>query len=395
MRFEHGSSTGPETARVTSVHPLETTTHCLAVDSRLQAAVHRPVLSDRRAIIRAMADGPEESHQRRRARLEACCLAPMLAATEGGMVRCCWGYCRDRLCPTCQRLRGRDLARKCEAAISRMDAPRLLTLTLAHRPDGLGSELRRLGEAFRKLRRLDGWKRRVRGGAWSIEVTWSERTESWHAHLHVIVDGEFFPQRVLSEMWRDVTGDSYIVDVRAISSRARAAKYVATYVAKPAGLAQWPGSRIREFATATVSRRLYGTFGSVKNAAQDDDSLGESKQPVRLLCSLARVNSFARAGDAEARQARELILRMHLCDIAISRDQRAPLHRCQPPIQDWEVQRLTALLDAIRLRDKPLVERQPGMERRDPTAVLTPDRRVQLQLQWCGGLRPAFAGSDT
>lgn len=52
-------------------------------------------------------------------------------------------------------------------------------------------------------------------------------------HVHAIVYGRYVSQRQLSAAWLKLTGDSAIVDIRAIRSPKTATKYVLKYVCKP------------------------------------------------------------------------------------------------------------------------------------------------------------------
>ena len=54
-------------------------------------------------------------------------------------------------------------------------------------------------------------------------------------HIHIVYEGDYLPQHELSEVWADITGDSYVVDIRGTPngmSRDRAANYVTKYITK-------------------------------------------------------------------------------------------------------------------------------------------------------------------
>jgi hypothetical protein len=60
---------------------------------------------------------------------------------------------------------------------------------------------------------LDG----VVGAVWSYEVKRGDNSGQWHPHLHMIALAEVEPsQERLSREWHQITGDSFIVDVRPI-----------------------------------------------------------------------------------------------------------------------------------------------------------------------------------
>ena len=61
---------------------------------------------------------------------------------------------------------------------------------------------------------LDG----VEGAVWSYEIKRGQGSGLWHPHLHMIALAEVEPDaEMLSREWHEITGDSFIVDVRPIS----------------------------------------------------------------------------------------------------------------------------------------------------------------------------------
>ena len=66
----------------------------------------------------------------------------------------------------------------------------------------------------------------------------------WPNHIHLIVDCDYIPQHELSESWRNASGDSFIVDIRAITDgtgRRRAINYLSKYLGKSQG---WDDSNL-------------------------------------------------------------------------------------------------------------------------------------------------------
>lgn len=137
--------------------------------------------------------------------------------------------CRKHLlCPVCAIRRG---AKSLAAYLQRWDAiklanphlvPYLVTLTVKDGEDlgeRFGHLKRSLQELFKHKSRgrgcsLDG----VAGAVWSYEVKRGKNSGSWHPHLHMIALAESMPDAVaLSAEWHNITGDSFIVDVRPIS----------------------------------------------------------------------------------------------------------------------------------------------------------------------------------
>lgn len=132
------------------------------------------------------------------------------------------------LCPLCAIRRG---SKALKAYLDRWEViqgektalrPFLVTLTVRN-GDDLAERFRHLHAGQREL-----WKRRQRGrgsvldgvvgAVWSYEVKRGQNSGDWHPHLHMIALAEVEPsQERLSREWHDITGDSFVVDVRPIT----------------------------------------------------------------------------------------------------------------------------------------------------------------------------------
>lgn len=141
-------------------------------------------------------------------------------------------FCKVHLlCPLCAIRRGSKalsayLPRYEAVRASRPDlVPFLVTLTVKDGPD-LQERFAHLHLAMREL-----WKRRARGrgsavdcieaGVWSYEVKRGSGSGEWHPHLHMVALASIQPdKRVLSLEWKQITGDSLVVDVRPIDQEA-------------------------------------------------------------------------------------------------------------------------------------------------------------------------------
>jgi plasmid rolling circle replication initiator protein Rep len=141
-------------------------------------------------------------------------------------------FCKVHLlCPLCAIRRGSKalsayLPRYEAVRASRADlVPFLVTLTVKDGPD-LAERFEHLHTSMREL-----WKRRARGrgsavddieaGVWSYEVKKGKGSGEWHPHLHMVALAARAPdQAYLAREWKDITGDSFIVDVRPIDQAA-------------------------------------------------------------------------------------------------------------------------------------------------------------------------------
>lgn len=143
-----------------------------------------------------------------------------------------------------------------------------------------------------------------------VEITRNQATKRWHTHLHLIVDGEFIHQKRLSAAWLKATGDSDIVDIRAVHDRKKVANYVAEYVAKPQALHTWEAESILEFAGHMHGRRMVATFGkfhatNIDPVEKEPESVG--KKYVGDTVSLAE---RAAKGNVRARRACEILYKL-------------------------------------------------------------------------------------
>lgn len=287
--------------------------HPLASDNLPQVRLHRGRNQARRNLIRSLlthADADpaprsiDDPHPARKlaGQLTACGRFPVLTQAQGtGRICKHLACCRSRICPTCGPRRADQLRGRVERSVQQIDDARLLTLTLRSTDEPLAASLQRLREAWTKLRRRKAWKAHVRGGVSVVEVTYNARTDRWHPHLHVVLDGVYWQQKAIAAAWLDATGDSWIVDIRRVPSRRALVAYVAKYVAKASQLGRCPDRRRAEHALAMRGVRLCQPFGSLhgsmpKDSPPDDEPGHDALIPVEpLVCD-------AEAGDRRARQ---------------------------------------------------------------------------------------------
>lgn len=141
------------------------------------------------------------------------------------------------LCPFCaMRRSGKFIAKnlpKVEQVVTenRSRIPALVTFTVKNGPNLL-ERFNHLRRAHRRLnrRRLDHINKgqkftewaKVAGGITSYEFTKKDEGD-WHPHIHALVMlDDFIDQAKLSQEWQDITGDSFIVDIRRIKGKPNA-----------------------------------------------------------------------------------------------------------------------------------------------------------------------------
>ena len=195
-------------------------------------------------------------------------------------------------------------------AAATLDSPRFLTLTMPAVDAPLREQLRGMRQALARLRRAPAWTSRVRGGLYSVQITRNTRTGKWHPHLHCIIDGEYFPHDEIREAWRFALNctagpwsiaatDPLIVDIRAIPSREKAARYIARYVCSPNDIASWGNEAILEYANAVKGMRMLTLFGSLHGMSVADADNEETSEQGEFVTTLECIERDARAGDDE------------------------------------------------------------------------------------------------
>lgn len=181
---------------------------------------------------------------------------------ETGNVKVIANACRLRWCPICAEARRMQIKHAVSDWIKTLKKPKFLTLTVKHADIPLAPQIDRLYKQFRVFRTHKFLKQKVRGGVWFFQVKRSSKTQEWHPHLHVILDSDYIDKIALSTEWNLTTGDSFIVDIRAISDPGKVADYVSRYAASPCKMSDFSEDDGMEIATVLHGKRLCGRFGS-------------------------------------------------------------------------------------------------------------------------------------
>jgi len=141
----------------------------------------------------------------------------------------------DYFCPSCAKQWRNKTFKRYFKAVSFFKKPKFLTLTLKKTPSATRStdRLKKLWEMKKYL-----FKRLKERG---YPVTkWVGVIEPPN-HIHMIVDCGYIPRDEISELWEEITGDSYIVDIRQINVQGdirKVAAYITKYISKASS---WEG----------------------------------------------------------------------------------------------------------------------------------------------------------
>lgn len=172
---------------------------------------------DRRVVARVAKELRRRKFTRQAERIEGCgrilgvrhcldCAHDQVVATRCGM----W-----QLCPMCCRRRGRiqaaELTRHIELVPKKAGfAWRMITLPIKTNRDHLAA-VRRIGKNFAQL-----WRSYLKRPGAAAFRSLEFGSLKGNVHLHCIYYGPYLEQAELSRRWHQVTGDSYVTDIRLI-----------------------------------------------------------------------------------------------------------------------------------------------------------------------------------
>lgn len=186
---------------------------------------------------------------------------------------------------------------------------RFYTLTLKHSTRPLADQLEHLAAAWRAFRHTPQYKAHIAGGIATLELKYST-TKGWHPHIHIVAEGDFWPQADLSRVWLNCTGDSFIVHVRDIGGMEAdaqahaAATYATKYVTKAVdGSVYAITDRLQEAMRALAGRRVFDKLGNWRTLELiEDETDKEETDDATWTClgTLDHIIKRARSADPDA-----------------------------------------------------------------------------------------------
>lgn len=179
-------------------------------------------------------------------------------------VRVASNSCRLRWCPLCAKARANYIRHEVQAWFKTAKYPKFLTVTVKHSNAELSTQINKIYDAFRQIRRHKWFKGKCDGGLWFFQICWNPERGEWHPHIHAIVTGLRMDYKKLRELWYYYTGDSSILDIRIVRDPKKVGDYVARYAARPCQLANLPPKRAIEAVKALYGRRLAGAWGTAR-----------------------------------------------------------------------------------------------------------------------------------
>lgn len=341
-------------AAFTSLDDLETTVQNLLQTTEAQQHIHRSTEEIRTALILAFANSQDAGLKKRAERLANCCKWPLLILRNDGKPAISLQRCKDRLCPVCSKLKAMSTNARVKEAVSALPSKRFVTLTGLSTGKTLKTASTNITDGFRELRRSRFWKEHVTAGVWTKEIKPGKEEGTWNVHLHMIVSGKYMPQDQLSSAWMQATGDSFVVDIRAVYDGDKAAGYVTKYISKPGNFNRWSADEIEQFAIATKGERLIGTFGKLHSTVKLDEEKPEGEQLSGRSISVHKLQQLAAEKLPAATKAIELLARCGgfysaiVCSAPPSKDEK---------ISEIDLaslgQALLECMETVQLRDQP------------------------------------------
>jgi hypothetical protein len=182
-------------------------------------------------------------------------------------------FCKQHLlCPLCAIRRGAKLLKAyLERFLWVSDShknwsPYLVTFTVQN-GDDLAERFKHLQKSIqvlnkRRHRDMDTEVKKAHAAVWSYEVT--NKGNGWHPHVHAVWLCSSEPdQAKLREEWKDITGDSFMVDVRPLSGDpVDGFCEVFKYAVKFSELSEDDAFSAYE---TLCGKRLVGSFGEFRN----------------------------------------------------------------------------------------------------------------------------------
>lgn len=143
---------------------------------------HGRLIEKNRLLARLEREGEDELASKIR-----CCGDPIMFTCEhcGQETQ---GHCRckRKWCPRCAPAIAAERSQRLAATVQRFRWPLFVTLTMKNVDDLNFGAVRHLRRSFGKMRHKKFWKKNVKGGIASIEVT--NIGNGWHPHLHAVLD---------------------------------------------------------------------------------------------------------------------------------------------------------------------------------------------------------------
>jgi hypothetical protein len=204
--------------------------------------------------------------------------------------------CSVRVCPHCCCRRSRVLASRIDRFLLGREQTALRYVVLSERNSkDVAEGMALLWASWTRLRRSVRWKRKVKGCIVALEVTFNREEETWHPHLNVIFEGEYFPQEELRQLWIEATQHrGEIVWISAVNQGTT--REMIKYVTKISDLVG-NAPALDRLLTAVHKKRFVRTYGSFYGL-----SVADEENPVQGHCPDCESTELVALGHVKPQQ---------------------------------------------------------------------------------------------
>ena len=258
-----------------------------------------------------------------------------------GRVRLATKQCRLRWCYHCGEARQQFITQAVSGWFNHASDPKLLTVTVKHSGDPLPEQIDFLYRSFVRLRARQLLKNKIQGGIWFFQVTYNSRTNTWHPHIHALLDADYMSHNYLKTLWEKITNGSTIVHIRRVDDPDRSLSHNARYAARPSSLRTIPETKWPELFEAFNKRRICGTWGTAKsislrakkpNDSGDWKSIGGFKTVRALMDTDDDARAIWRAWTMDEELDQDISLQSVEDFFEDSKPQPPP------PLYEWDIQ---------------------------------------------------------
>ncbi len=212
--------------------------------------------------------------------------------------------CRLPFCPVCSRKRANSIRHRLKRGLlPYLKAGRLRSLCLTLKHTGLNEDIGRIQKGWEKLCRKKFWRGLVGGSDWFLQCEPVDGGKEWHVHRHILLIGDYVPQKWISKTWEKITGDSfdvYIQEIRTERGLDLAVEDVARYVARPANILNIDPEYRLDLLRAMRRRRLCGKTGDGRGVSFATTDPNEPKRSGHYVGDFETLIHLAVCGNEAA-----------------------------------------------------------------------------------------------
>ena len=171
--------------------------------------------------------------------------------------------CNSRWCPICGKIRRSKLQSRIVHLVRKYGQEDLRFVTITQRDYPHETLLHagdRLRKSLKELYRTGLWHDLVKDWYIRYEADYNPIRQSWHYHAHLLTHGRYMPVDKIRRVWQQITGDSYLIDVRRV--RENSEMELAKYVSKLSNRGYVPLAELTDYCRHHRMFAFYGQFRS-------------------------------------------------------------------------------------------------------------------------------------